>query len=61
MSFHLLAAHIGGLSVAQATAGDVSALLCSIVWAERDAFESLQLCIWNMPIFPWEQEHLYIS
>lgn len=47
MSYHFGASHIHRLSVAQATAGDISAPLNSIVWVERDACESPQLCISN--------------
>lgn len=52
MSYHFWASHIHRLSVAQATAGDISAPLNSIVWVERDACESLQLCIWNHTPIP---------
>lgn len=53
MSYHFRASHIHRSSVAQATAGDISAPLNNIVWVERDAYESLQLCIWNHTPIPW--------
>lgn len=51
-SYHFLAFYIHWLSAAQATAGDISAPLNSIVWVERDAYESLQLYIWNHTPIP---------
>lgn len=48
----ILVSCIHWLSAAQATAGDISAPLNSIVWNERDACESLQLYIWNHAPIP---------
>lgn len=52
ISHHFSAFHIYWLSVAQATAGDISAPLNSIVWVEKDAYESVQLFIWNHTPIP---------
>lgn len=52
ISHHFSAFHIYWLSAAQATAGDISAPLNSIVWVEKDAYESVQLYIWNHTPIP---------
>lgn len=60
VSYHFGASHIHRLSVAQATAGDISAPLNSIVWLKEMPVSHYSFVSQTIPLFPWEQERLYI-